>query len=54
MPRELAMHNIDMFTEKVMPSLSSVFSESPHNWWPKPVEGFESAQVDPVARSVRR
>ena len=54
MPRELAMHNIDMFTEKVMPSLSPIFAESPHNWWPKPVEGFESTQVDPVARSVRR
>lgn len=54
MPRELAMYNIEMFADKVMPGLSSVFSDSEHRWWPKPVDGFTAAQVAPVTRAVEK
>ncbi len=50
MPKELAMHNIDLFTDKVMPGLSTVFDPSLHRWWPQPIEGFTRAAVSPVQR----
>jgi alkanesulfonate monooxygenase SsuD/methylene tetrahydromethanopterin reductase-like flavin-dependent oxidoreductase (luciferase family) len=45
MPRELAMHNIDLFTSEVMPKLSPVFAEHEHNWWPKPIGDLASSPV---------
>lgn len=53
MPRELAMHNIDLFTDKVMPGLSPVFADEPHPWWPQPIEGFTPTPVAPVQRGAR-
>ena len=50
MPRELAMHNIGLFAEKVKPGLSNVFAEAEHRWWPKPIDGFQAATVSPVHR----
>jgi len=50
LPRELAMYNIDLFTEKVMPGLTSVFTEHPHNWWPKPIDNFAPSKVSHVMR----
>jgi len=53
MPKDLAMYNIDLFTEKVMPGLSDVFSNHQHHWWPKPIAGFSPAEVASVRREVR-
>ncbi|HLT15195.1 MAG TPA: LLM class flavin-dependent oxidoreductase, partial [Acidimicrobiales bacterium] len=50
MPRDVAMHNIDLFTGKVLPGLRDVFKGAEHRWWPKPIEGFQPASVAPVAR----
>lgn len=52
MPKDVAMHNIDLFTSKVMPGLASVFPGRPHPWWPQPIDGFTPVAVDPVHRSV--
>ena len=52
MPKDLAMHNINLFTEKVMPGLSGVFGEREHPWWPKPIDGFEPVDVARVQRGV--
>ena len=54
MPKDLAKHNIDMFADKVMPALSGTFDEHEHQWWPKPIDGFQAAHVDPVAREAQR
>lgn len=54
MPKELAMYNIDLFSEKVLPSLSGVFADQPHHWWPKPIPGFTPSHVAPVQREVQK
>jgi alkanesulfonate monooxygenase SsuD/methylene tetrahydromethanopterin reductase-like flavin-dependent oxidoreductase (luciferase family) len=54
MPKELAMYNIDLFSEKVLPSLSGVFADQPHHWWPKPIPGFTPSHVAPVHREVQK
>jgi alkanesulfonate monooxygenase SsuD/methylene tetrahydromethanopterin reductase-like flavin-dependent oxidoreductase (luciferase family) len=53
MPKDLAMFNIDQFTEKVMPGLSDVFAANQHHWWPKPIPGFTPAEVTSVRHEVR-
>ena len=53
MPRDLAMNNIDLFSQKVLPSLSGVFADQPHRWWPQPIDGFTPNTVAPVLREVR-
>jgi alkanesulfonate monooxygenase SsuD/methylene tetrahydromethanopterin reductase-like flavin-dependent oxidoreductase (luciferase family) len=55
MPKDLAKYNIDLFSEKVMPGLQSMFAdEHEHRWWPRPIPGFTPTHVDPVAREVAR
>lgn len=48
MPREKAMHNIELFSSQVLPKLKGIFSEFDDPWWPKPIEGLEVAPVTPV------
>jgi alkanesulfonate monooxygenase SsuD/methylene tetrahydromethanopterin reductase-like flavin-dependent oxidoreductase (luciferase family) len=50
MPREKALHNIDLFSSKVLPQLRGVFDDHDDPWWPKPIAGFEPTAVAPVAR----
>lgn len=51
MPKDVAMNNIEVFTEKVMPGLRHVFGDAEHEWWPKPIEDFAPAVVAPVRRT---
>lgn len=50
MPKETALHNIDLFTTKVAPGLRNTFPDHQHEWWPQPIEGFQPATVSTVAR----
>lgn len=43
MPREVAMHNVDLYAGKVMPALAEVFAEHEHPWWPRTVPDFAPA-----------
>ena len=45
MPKDLAKHNIDLFTSKVMPALHGAWDGYEHRWWPKPVDRDEPAGV---------
>lgn len=54
MPREVAMHNIELFTDKVMPGLQDVFPDAQHHWWPKPIDDFTPAAVATVNREGQR
>ena len=44
MPKEVAMHNVDLYASKVMPALSEVFAEYDHPWWPAEIPGFSPAE----------
>ena len=45
MPRERTMRNTELFAKEVMPHLKDLWSEYPHNWWPKPVGGVARCHV---------
>jgi len=38
MPKDLAMHNIELYADKVAPGLRHLWSEYEHPWWPKPID----------------
>jgi alkanesulfonate monooxygenase SsuD/methylene tetrahydromethanopterin reductase-like flavin-dependent oxidoreductase (luciferase family) len=43
MPRDVAMNNIKLFTEEVMPHLQRVLPDREGRWWPKPIDATERA-----------
>jgi alkanesulfonate monooxygenase SsuD/methylene tetrahydromethanopterin reductase-like flavin-dependent oxidoreductase (luciferase family) len=51
MPKDLAMNNIELFTDKVQPALQGLFREYEHHWWPQLIEGFTPAHVPQPYRS---
>lgn len=54
MPKDLAMHNIDLYTSKVMPGLTSIWAEHEHRWWPTPIDRASRSVPAPLTVEVGR
>ena len=55
LPRELAMNNIQLFADEVLPHLRGIWDESEHehHWWPERLGGRprQPMTATPAARS---
>ncbi len=43
--KQLTQYNTRLSTEKLMPQLRNLFSESEDHWWPKPMDANECAEL---------
>ena len=51
MSRDLCSYNTDLFARKVAPQLRDLFEDEWENrWWPRPMQGAESATAREITR----
>ena len=52
MGKDLAAYSTELFAERVLPHLGSLFSEWEDKWWPQPMARAERAEIPALRASL--